>query len=115
MGLERNTTKSETAAIGALKVVQAAVCGMKWIDLGNSSYSYQNLSYNQKIKEEENVYNMVSNIQDVLTLWRIKSLTVEGTMVVFKTLAIWIIVFLALLIKITCHVVKELFFFGKIL
>ena len=32
--------------IGALKVVQAAVCGMKCIDLRNPSYSYQNPRYN---------------------------------------------------------------------
>ena len=33
------------AGIVALKVVQAAVCGMKYIDLGNPSYSYQNPRY----------------------------------------------------------------------
>ena len=37
-----------------------------------------------------------------------RNLTLEGTILVFKTLAILKIVFLALLLKIPCQVVKEL-------
>ena len=44
----------------------------------------------------------------MLTLWRIKNLTIEGRMIVFETLAISNIVFLPLLTKILYHVVKEL-------
>ena len=65
-------------------------------------------SYNEKIKGEKNCCNIISNIQGVLNLWRMKNVTLEGRMVVFKTLAISKIVFLALLIKIPYHVVKKL-------
>ena len=37
LGLKRNTTKYEISEIGAPKGVQAAVCGMKCIDLGNEA------------------------------------------------------------------------------
>ena len=63
--------------IGVLKGVQVAICGMKCID-----------------------YNIISNIQGVLNLWRMRNLTLEGRIVVFKTLGISKIVFLALLTKI---------------
>ena len=44
----------------------------------------------------------------MLTLWRIKNLTIKGRMIVFETLAISNIVFLPLLTKIVYQVVKEL-------
>ena len=63
--------------IGALKVVQAAVCGMKCIDLRNPSYSYQNPRYNSHtIRKRKYIYTyIIPVIQGVLTLWRIKNLT----------------------------------------
>ena len=78
-------------------------------------------SYNQKIKDDKNFDNIISNIQGVLNLWRMRNLTLEGRIVVFKTLAISKIVFLAIFTKIPYQVVKELerkyknLFFGKTL
>ena len=60
----------------------------------------------QKIKDDKNFY-IISNIQGVLNLWRMRNLTLEGRIVAFKTLAISKIV-LALLTKIPYQVVKEL-------
>ena len=84
---------------------------MKCIDLRNEAIKALGVyfSYNQKIKDDKNVYNIIiSNIQGVLNLWRMRNLTLEGRIVVFKTLAISKIVFLALLTKIPYQVVKEL-------
>ena len=74
-----------------------AVCG---IDLRNVAVKILGIhfSYNEKIKDEESFYN-ISNISN---------LTFEGTVVIFKTLAISKIVFLALLTKIQYQVVKNL-------
>ena len=47
-------------------------------------------------------------MQGVLNLWRMRNLTLEGRIVVFKMLAISKIVFVALLTKIPYQVVKEL-------
>ena len=54
-----------------------------------------------------NFYN-ISNIQGVLNLWRMRNLTLEGRIVVFKTLAISKMIFLARLTKIPAQDVKEL-------
>ena len=35
-------------------------------------------SYNQKIKGDKNFYNIISKIQRVLNLWRMRNLTLEG-------------------------------------
>lgn len=74
-GIKPNTTKCEMPGIGALKVVQAAVCRMKCIDLRNPSYSYQNPRYNSHTIRKKRQNNIISDIQGVLTLWRIKNLT----------------------------------------
>ena len=83
---------------------------MKFINLRNEAIKILGVyfSYNQKIKDDRNFYNIISNIQGVLNLWRMRNLTLEGRIVVFKTLAISKIVFLALLTKIPHQVVKEL-------
>ena len=55
-GLKPNTTKCKIAGIGALKWVQAAVCGLKCIDLRNEAMKILGLylSYNQKTKDKKN-------------------------------------------------------------
>ena len=101
MGLKPNTTKCKIAGIDVLRGFQAAVCDMKCIDLRNETIKILGISfpYNQKIKDEKNFCNTISNIQGVLNLWRMRNLTLEGRTVVFKALAISKIVFLTLLTK----------------
>ena len=65
-------------------------------------------SKNQKIKDDKKIYNFISNIQGVLNLRKIRNFTLEGRIIVFKTLAISKIVCLALLTKISFQLVKEL-------
>ena len=60
---------------------------MKCIDLRNEAIKILGVyfSYNQKIKDDKNFYNIVSNIQGVLNLRRMRNLTLEGRIVVVKT------------------------------
>ena len=60
--LKPNTTKGEIAAIGVLKGVQVAVCGMRCIDLRNEAIKILGIyfSYNQKLKDEKNFVNIIS-------------------------------------------------------
>ena len=53
-GLKPNTTKSKIAWISVLKGVQAAVCGMRCIDLRHEAIKVLGMyfSYNQKIKDQ---------------------------------------------------------------
>ena len=87
-----------------------ALCGMKCTDLRKEAIKILGayFSYNQKIKDDKNVYNIISNIQRVLNLWTMRNLALEGRIVVFETLAISKIVFLVLLTKIPHQAVKEL-------
>ena len=83
---------------------------MKCIDVRNEAIKILVVcfSYNQKINDNKNFYNIISNIQGVLSLWRMRNLILEGRIVVFKTLAKWKIVFLALLTKIPHQVVRKI-------
>ena len=90
-------------------------CGMKYIDLRNETIKILGVyfSYNQEIKDDKNFYNIIANIQGALNLWRIRNLTLEGRIVLFKTLAISKIVFLALLTKIPYQVKIQKYFLWK--
>ena len=109
MGLKSNT-KCKIAWIGVLKGAQVAVCSVQCIDL---KWSYQNLMYIPLIQSEnkrwKKNFNIFSNIQGVVNLWRIRNLILSGRMVVLKMLAILKIVFLALLTKMPYQILKELF------
>ena len=109
-GLKPNTSKSEIAGIGVLKGVQMAVCGMKCIDLTNDFIKILGtcFSYNEKLKKEKNFYNIICGIHGVLRLWGMRNLTLEGRIVVFKTLALSKLVFQALVTKIPHDVIREL-------
>ena len=89
-GLKPNLTKFEIVGIGALKGVQVAVCGMKCSDLCIEVIKIIGtfFSYNSRIKEEYNFLKIVSNVQSVLNLWRYRNITLEGRIVVFKSLVL---------------------------
>ena len=52
-------------------------------------------SYNEKLKEEKIFYRIVTDMQQVLKIWKMRRLTLEGKIVIFKTIAISKIVFQA--------------------
>ena len=109
-GLKPNLSKCEIAGIGLLKGVNRAVCGMKSIDLTSDSIKIlgTHFSYNENIKNERNFVKIVSDIQKILKLWNQRNLSIEGRIVIFKTLAISKLVYLALLIPIPNCIIKEL-------
>ena len=96
--------------IGVLKGVQLAVCGMCCIDLNIDTLkiSGTHFSYNEKLKEELNFYNTVTDIQRVLKIWKMRKLKPEGKIVVFKIIAISKIVFQAFITTVSKHIVNEL-------
>ena len=107
-GLKPNLTKSETAGIGILKEVQVAVCGMRCIDLSIDTLKIlgTHFSYNEKLKEEKNFYKTVTDMQRVLKIWKMRRLTLEGKIVIFKTIAISKIVFQAFITTVPKHIVN---------
>ena len=96
-GLKPNLTKSETAGIRVLKEVQVTVCGMRCIDLNIDTLKIlgTHFSYNEKLKEEKNFYKIVTDMQRVLKIWKMRRLTLEEKIVIFKRITISKIVFQA--------------------
>ena len=45
-------------------------------------------SYNKKIEQDKNFLNHIVKIQKILKLWKLRNLTIEGRIVVFKSQAI---------------------------
>ena len=97
-GLKPNKSKCEIAGISVLKGVSMELCGMECTDLTNNSLKIIGIhfSYNQKIEIEENFINLIKKIEKVLKIWRIRNLTIQGKIIIFKTLAISKVIYLAL-------------------
>ena len=53
-------------------------------------------SCNKKTENEENVIKLIQKIENVLKIWRTRNLTVQGKIMISKTLAISKVIHLAL-------------------
>ena len=97
-GLKINNAKCEIAGIGVKKGVKMALCGMDCIDLTEEVIKILGIyfSYNKKLEQGKNFLNHIVKIQDILKLWKLRNLTIEGRIVVFKSLAISKLIHLAL-------------------
>ena len=109
-GLKPNHEKCQIAGIGVLKSGKVAVCGMKCIDLCNDTTNITGIhfSYNKKKRNEKNFLHTITKIRNVLKAWLMCRLTLEGKIIVFKSLAISKIVFLALISKVPIEIMSEL-------
>ena len=109
-GLHPNFTKCEIAGIGVLKSVNVALCGMKCLDLTKECIKILggHISYNRKLQDNKNFCDTVKNITNVIKLWRMRHLSLEGKITIFKLLAVSKIVYLALLTLIPNFFLEEL-------
>jgi hypothetical protein len=108
--LRPNLDKCEIAGIGVLKGVKWALCGLKSIDLTQQTIKILGIhfSYNINLRDETNFTNTVKKIETLLRVWCQRSLTLEGKITIFKTLAISKIVYIAYLSSVPNYVIKEL-------
>ena len=83
---------------------------MRCIDLNVDTLKIlgTHFSYNEKLKEEKNFYKIVTDMQRVLKIWKMRRLTLEGKIVIFKTIAISKIVFQAFITTVPKHIINEL-------
>ena len=60
--------------MGVMKGVQVTVCGMRCIDLNNNMLKILDtqFSYNEKLKEENKFCKVVTDIQRVLKIWKMR-------------------------------------------
>ena len=108
--LTPNLSKCEIARIGVLKGAKVAVCGRQFVDLVLDTIEIlgTHFSYDEKLKEERSFCLIVANIQPVLKLWKLRNLTLEGKILIFKTLALSKIIFQEIVIPIPIYLVTEL-------
>ena len=99
-----------------------AVCDVRCIDLNIDMLKILDIrfSYNEKLKDEKNFYKIVTDVQRVVKIWKMRSLKVEGKIVILKKIAISKIVFQAFITTVPKHTVNALkkykkLFFGIIL
>ena len=97
MGLKPNLPKCEVAGIGALKGVKVAICGIKYINLTKQIIKILGVffSYVKNFQLENNIRKTILNIERILKMWRRRNVTLEGNIIIFKTLALSQITFLA--------------------
>ena len=90
--------------------LERGVNGMEGIDLTNNSIKILGIhfSYNKKFENEENFIKLIKKIENVLKIWRIRNLTVQGKITIFKTLAISKVIHLALVTNIPQVIIDQL-------
>ena len=78
------------------------LCGMDCINLMEDVIKILGIyfSYNKKLEQEKNFLNHIVKIQNILKLWKLRNLTIEGRIVAFKSLAISKLIHLALVTEI---------------
>ena len=65
-------------------------------------------SYNKKLETEENFIKHVRKTEKVLKLWSMRNLTLEGKIIIFKTLAISKIIHFSLVTNVPTQIINEL-------
>ena len=100
-GLKPNKTKCEIAGIGVLNGLQVALCGMKCVDLNNETVKILGVhfSYNKNLEQDKNFSDHIIKMENILKVWRMRQLTLEGRITVFKSLAISKVIHLLMITK----------------
>ena len=108
--LKTNEAKCKIAGTGVLRVVSVGLCGMDCIELTEKTTKNLEISfsYNKKLETEENFMRYVWKIEKELKLWRMRHLTVEGKMTIFKPLAISKVIHLSLVTNVPTKIINEL-------
>ena len=85
-----NMEKSELCRIGVLKGVQVAFCGCKVVYLTRECINILGIyfRYNSSLAGDKNFMDSVENIEQLLAIWSIRSLTTAGRIQVFMSLAV---------------------------
>ena len=86
------------------------ICGVKCVNLKINTIKIHGIhfSYNNMLNMEKNFLNAISNIQRVLKIWRMRNLTLEGKIVVFKTLSLSKIIHLCFTSVVPKRIIEEI-------
>ena len=86
-----------------------AVCSMQTVDLTKDTIKIIVIyfSYNLNLMNQKNYCKAITSIHGILKLWRMTNISIEGKIVVFETLAISKLIYLALLTVIPIRITEE--------
>ena len=98
-GMKLNTSKCKIAGIGAKRGAIVALCGMESVDMLCETINILGIhySYDKKTQETRNYLGIIKDIEKLLKLWKMRSLTLIGRIAVFKSLILSKIVYLTFL------------------
>ena len=88
--LKINKKNCDIVDFGVKNGVKLALCGTLCFYLTEDTINILGIyfSYNKKLEQEKNSLSHTVKIQNILKLWKLRNLTVEGRTAVFKSLAI---------------------------
>lgn len=88
--LKVNNSKSEAAWLGKDNPENPRTDSIKWVDLYQQSVKILGIhfSYNRNIRDANNFDKVFENFKTVLSIWRMRSLTLYGRILVVKSLAL---------------------------
>ena len=100
--------------MGPLREVEMAVCSMQTVDLTKDAIKILGIyfSYNINLMNQKNYCKAIISIHGILKLCRMRNLSIEGKIVVFKTLTISKLVYLVFLTVIPNHITVYLKIFS---
>ena len=88
---------------------KVALCELKSFDLTKESIKILgvHISYNKKLQDDINFWMTVENIYNVIKLWHMSHLSLEGNITISKSLALSKTVYLALLTIVPKSTIEE--------
>ena len=100
-GLKPNTLKCEICGIGVKRGEKVALCGMKSVDLTSEAVKILGIyySYNEKVFLETNYLEIIKNVENVVSVWRLRNMTLIGKNIIFGALIMSKVVFHSFFIK----------------
>ena len=98
-GLKPYILKCDLAGLGSLKGVKMTVCSIKCIDLTTENKNILGIHfpYDQKLRIQEKLIKSITNMQNVLNLWKMKNIKLMEKIIIFKVLSISKIICLTLI------------------
>ena len=95
-----------------MKAVKVALCGVECVNLLTNAmrilgifYSY-NIIY--KLENEYNFFGHITKLQKIINIWKLQNLSLIGKIKIFKTLALSIIIHLALMTNVPTATIELL-------
>ena len=109
-GLKPNISNCEIAGIGSFKGSKISVEGMRCVDLKKETIKIvgTHYSYDKALQENKNYTAVIESIHNTLRVWKFWNLTLEGKIILFKSLAISKITYQTLMSLVPKYLIEEL-------